>query len=85
VPGTQVPPGATVQQLLAQANLDVGNAQAALAQQNLGAYESYVRAATAAIKEANSLPPGGTTPASTTTVPPAKGGPATSTTSAPKG
>ena len=82
-PGT-IPPGATVQSLLAQANQDLANAQAALAQQNLGQYEADVKAATEAIKQANSLPPsasaGGASPASTpTTVAP------TPATTAPQG
>jgi uncharacterized membrane protein (UPF0182 family) len=76
-----VPPGATVQSLLAQANQDLANAQAALAQQNLGQYEADVKAATQAIKQANSLPPSGSSgrsnpsppssPTTSTSAPPA--------------
>ncbi|HET6965709.1 MAG TPA: UPF0182 family protein [Acidimicrobiales bacterium] len=79
VPGTPstLPPGATVQSLLAEANQDLANAQKALAQQDLGLYKSWVDKATQAIKQANSLPPGGST-GSTTTAP---GTSTTSTTS----
>jgi uncharacterized membrane protein (UPF0182 family) len=64
-----IPPGLSVQQLLAQANQDLAAAQAALAQQNLGQYEAYVKAATAAIKEANQLAPGARTGSPATTAP----------------
>ena len=56
-PGTTItiPPGATVQSLLAEANQDLANAQKALAQQDLGQYESWVKAATQLIDQANRL------------------------------
>lgn len=65
-PSATIPPGATVQSLLAQANQDLLNAQQALAQQNLGLYESDVKAASQALQQANSLS-GGRPPASSTT------------------
>jgi uncharacterized membrane protein (UPF0182 family) len=85
VPGTTgpAPPGATVQSLLAEAKQDLANAQAALNQQNLGAYETDVKAATQAINQADALQAGsggGKTSASTTpgpTIPPVRPNPST--------
>jgi uncharacterized membrane protein (UPF0182 family) len=68
---SSVPPGATVQTLLATANRDLDAAQSALAAGNLGTYQSDVNAARIAIQQANSLPPGGSSPPSSTTTKPA--------------
>jgi uncharacterized membrane protein (UPF0182 family) len=73
-PATTLPstvPGETVQSLLAQAKQDLADAQAALNQQNLGAYEADVKAATEAINQADALQSGG------------KGGPSPTTTTTP--
>lgn len=79
IPAGTVPPGATVQSLLAQANQDLANAQAALAQQNLGQYEQWVKAAATAVQQADSLGGGSAAGSTTTTVP------ATTTTTTKKG
>ncbi len=84
VPGTPatIPPGATVQSLLAQADQDLANAQTALAQQNLGQYETYVQAAAAAVKAAHQL--SASSSGSTTTVAPPTTAPAASSTTQPQ-
>ncbi len=76
VPGatTTVPspaPGSSLSSLLAQANTDLDNAQAALQAGNLGLYQSDVNAAKLAIQQANKLPASAaeSSSASTTTAP----------------
>lgn len=61
-----IPPGSTVQSLLAQADQDLTDAQTALAHQDLGQYEAYVQAATNAIQAAHNLSSGGSGGGSTT-------------------
>ncbi|MDA8046963.1 MAG: UPF0182 family protein [Actinomycetota bacterium] len=80
-----IPPGATVQSLVAQADQDLANAQTALAQQNLGQYESYVQAAAAAINAAHALSGGTAAGGSTTTTKPTTPTTAPTPTSAPTG
>ena len=84
VPSGTVPPGSTVASLLAEAKQDLANAAVALSQQNLGQYQTDVKAATTAIDQADALQgggsPPGTTPGTTTTSTPAAG---TTTTSKP--
>ncbi len=76
--------GSTVSSLLAQANADLDNAQAALQAGDLGTYQADVNAARIAIQQANKLPASAAGSSSTTVAPTTTVAPATTTT-APSG
>ncbi|HET6874121.1 MAG TPA: hypothetical protein VFH70_05045, partial [Acidimicrobiales bacterium] len=73
-PGTStgtVAPGSTLQSLLAAANQDLDNAEAALKQGNLAQYQADVDAARINIQKANALSPSAAGGSTTTTTKPA--------------